>query len=254
MSRIVQNSLVKENEGFGRTINQLIELFVDPEIKKRGKKGFQVAVIELFDDERKSKVYLDEDAPVFELEMKKPSFNKDSVGQTIKANLSEIKSIRVVDEKLDPDSAKVFLVKWGGEPPSYWILGYDFRYNKGLVKTILNRATESIAAVEQINLTQSPTVVATLLASAFEMIVDANLFLIPGFKSKAYSSPDQKLQDLTKFGNFLSDKFVNEYKELKLIRNKALHTPTKGIGINKKYKENLISVLKGEIESISLPK
>jgi hypothetical protein len=254
MARIVQNSLVQENEGFGRTINQLIELFVDPEIKKRGKKGFQVAVIELFDDERKSKVYLDEDAPVFELKMKKSTFNKNSIGKTFKANLNEIQSIRVTDEKLDQDSAKVFLVKWGGEPPSYWILGYDFRYNKGHVKTILNRTTEIIAAVARISLTQSSTVVLALLTSAFEMVVDAYLFLIPGLKAKAYSSSDQKLQDLSNFGNFLSDKFVNEYKELKFIRNKATHGPQKGLVISENYKENLISVLEKEINSTFFPK
>jgi len=195
MAIVIPTKLVEENKDFGRTINQLMEIFISKEMEKRGVKEFHAAIVEIFDDGKPPKVYLNEEA-TFILTFKDKKLNLNSIGP-MTIDLKEIENIEWHNEVLDKNSAKFFIIHWGKD---YWILDFDFRYNKGTAKIKLERAEEFLDAAKKLNFPNNLNPLIYLLWSVYELIVDAKLYLLPQQKPKPkHGDRKEKLETLGKW-------------------------------------------------------
>lgn len=225
MAIIVPTKVVESNEGYGRTINQLIELFVNKELKERNRKDFKSAVIEFFDDERKPRIHLEDDKIRFQIEFKQPPTRRSGKGELMPIDLKNIKNIGVVEADLDPNSAKAFIVKWGRGKIDYWILDFDFRYNKGTAREKLERAKEFLSAASRLNPGKDFHVLIYLIWSALELILDVHLWLIPNQKPKKIHQ-DRKSKIKNTILN-LPKEFVSAYQEFSARKNAARYAEKK---------------------------
>ncbi len=213
MPVVIPVEAVNKDVGFGHTINQLIDLFVKAEMDKRGVKGFNAAVIEMFDDARNPIVHLDDDVQ-FRLEFKtKDKFDPSEVGKVKSVNLKDVKNITALEDSLDPNSAKCYIIRWGEPVTTHWILSYDFRYNKKVAKEKLQRAEEFVRACKKIDPSTEFHVLIYLLWSALELILDVRLWLLPNHKpTQSHKDRRNKLERLSKNTGVLSTEFCNAFK------------------------------------------
>lgn len=175
---LVSNELVKNNAGFGRTINQCIDLFVKPYLKKSGQTynqdTFRTALIEIFDQGRKPKVKFGTDVSI-KIEFNKGrTLSKKDIGKPVTLDLREIKDISWHEGDLDVNSAKILIMRFN---KGYWVLNFDFRYNQKIVEEIKARATEFLEGTKTLLRKKlfTPHVLIYLLWSAAELTLDARL-------------------------------------------------------------------------------
>lgn len=175
---VVSNKLVKNNTGFGRTINQCIDLFIKPYLKESGQAysqdTFRTALIEIFDQGRKPKVQFGTDVSI-KIEFKQGRvLSKKDIGKPITLDLREIKDISWHEGDLDANSAKILIMRFNKD---YWVLNFDFRYNQKIVKEIKARAAEFLGGTKTLLRKKvfTPHVLIYLLWSAAELTFDARL-------------------------------------------------------------------------------
>jgi hypothetical protein len=244
MGIIIPDKSVRENNGYGRTINQLMEIFVLPEMKKRKikEKDFQAVIVELFDDDRRSKMYFNKEATfIFSFKKQAPTRRGP-----IKVRLEELKGIKWNDKDLNPDSAKFFIIKWNKD---YWVLGFDFRYNKNMAKLRLERAEEFLNAAETLNYKLFPNVLVYLLWSCAELIIDCKLYLIPGQKpTKRHKDRKDKIERFQKMSNIFSDRLISVFTPLADEKDNARYGDKMRKIINKNFIKETIDIFKKEID------
>ncbi|MDD3896902.1 MAG: hypothetical protein PHU04_03615 [Candidatus Peribacteraceae bacterium] len=251
MPIIIPVKAVIDGIGYGRTVNQLIDLFVKTEMEKRGVKGFKAAVIEMFDDSRSPIVHLDDDV-VFQFEFKEEGIaNASDVGKVKSINLKDVKNIKAIEDSLDPNSAKCYIIQWGKPHTTDWILSYDFRYNKKVAKEKLNRAREFIAACNKLDTSRSFHVLVYLLWSALELILDVRLWLLPNHKpTEEHRDRRIKLERLSKTSGLLSPEFCKAFKCFSQHKDSARYAIGE-VRKTKKFNEqritDTISLLEGEL-------
>lgn len=248
----VPNKLVEKNEGYGRTINQFFDLWIKPYFKKKklkfNKQKFGSALIELFDDGKKPKIRLNNEVKI-EIEFKKPKIKPEDVGKNIPVDLKEIKSLSWSEKGLDENSAKVLVARFNKH---WWILNFDFRYNKGNAKKILTRAQEFLSSCKTILRKKEycPHVLIYLIWSTAELILDAKFLLHAQKTKKTHQARKEKLEGP------LGDSFFSpEFSSLLLIhydiKNDARYA---GDDYSKKYDRAFfrkqVKILEKEINSI----
>lgn len=254
MAYAVPHGKVLDDVGLGKTINQLVTMFIKPELNRRGRFDFRAAIIEMFDDGRDPIVHLDSEAK-FMLGFRQGSVSESDVGKIKSVSLKDIESIHAVEEGMDPDSAKVFIIKWGKPKITHWVLSYDFRYNKGTAKEKLARATEFVAAAKLLNPGDHFHVMIYLIWSALELLLDVRLYLLPNHKPAPFHKDrDKKLKKLSASTNIFSDDFCKAYTLFSRRKNKARYgekvTVTRSFNIS--YFATTIAMLEVDIASINL--
>ncbi|MFQ6118602.1 MAG: hypothetical protein ACE5KE_01805 [Methanosarcinales archaeon] len=249
MPILVPTHFVDADKSFGRTINSLMEIFVHNEMKQRRIPEFRAVIIEIFDDERKPKVYLNEEAQ-FILTLKNRMLTKNNMNKVISLDLKEIKSIEWNDKVLDKNSAKVFIIRWSKD---YWILEFDFRYNKEIAESKMMRAKEFLNAAKKLNVNEDFNVMIYLLWSCAELIIDSKLYLMPGQKpNTTHKDRKNKLQSFEKSSIFSED-FTHIFSLLSKEKNKARYGGKVNKGsINEKFIARAITILEEEINSLLL--
>jgi len=249
MPILVPAHFVNTDTDYGRTINRLMEIFVNWEIKQKGLSEFRAAIIEIFDDGRKPKVYLNEEAK-FKITLKNRKLSKNDINKVISIDLKEIKNIEWYGEMLDENSAKVFIIKWNED---YWLLDFDFRYNKKFAKNKMERAREFLEAAKKLDINKDFNIIIYLLWSCAELIIDSKLYLMPKQKPrKIHKDRISKLQNFSKSSVFSKD-FTHIFSLLSKEKNKARY----GEKVNKdrideKFIAKAITILEEEINSILL--
>ncbi|MFH1128004.1 MAG: hypothetical protein V1699_01130 [Candidatus Omnitrophota bacterium] len=248
MAMIVPAKLVEENKDFGRTINQLIEIFINKEMKKRNINEFRVAIVEIFDDGKLPKVYLNEEAK-FRLSFKNKKLDQNSIGQIIR-DLREIKEIEWHEGVLDKDSAKFFIIKWNKD---YWILDFDFRYNKGTAKTRLERAKEFLECVKYLDVSKTPHPIIYLLWSVCELIIDSELYLLPQQKpKKAHRDRKEKIEKFGSTSNIFSQDFIDIFNKFSEEKNNARYGGEIKMPVDKDFVNNTIKIIERTIQDIQI--
>ena len=240
MSILVTQKLVKENKDFGRTINQLMEIFINREIKKRGVKEFSATIVEMFGDSREPKIYLNEEAS-FVLTLKEP-LPKNSVG-LMNVKLEDLENIQWHKEKLDPNTAKFAIVKWNKH---YWVLDFDFRYNRAVVKEKIKKSKEFLQSAKSIN-EENPKIY--LLWSAYELALDAQLYQLPHHAPKEdHRDRKDKLQKLQKNSTLFLPEFYNTFCLLSRAKNPARYAGNVDASIDNLFLNEAIKTLEKTIK------
>jgi len=257
MATPVNNKLVEENEGYGRTINQFLTLFIGPYFKEWGrvfnKQKFRIALIELFDEGRKPKIKIGKNVQV-EVTFKHPKIKPEDVGKQIPIDLRDIKDITWPSTGLSEDSAKILVMRFNKD---WWILDFDFRYNKGNAQKKLSRAREFLSSSKTIvrKKEYSPHVSIYLLWATAELIFDVKLMLhaqeVKGNKN-AHGEKKKKLAG--PLGEALvSPEFKNLFLNLHKRRNGARYGNK---DFSKKYSieyfRKQLRILEKEIDSINI--
>lgn len=243
----ISNTLVKENSGYGRTINQLMEIFVLKEMQSREirEKEFQAVIVEIFGDGRKPKIYLNEEA-IFVLSYKDRAPNE--LGP-IKVNLDELKNIEWDDKVLDSNSAKFFILRWNND----WILHFDFRYNKTLANQRLTLAKNFLYVTKDIK-PDFLNVIIYNLWSCGELIVDIKLLLMAQLPKdeNRHARRNYQLKKFKKTSDIFSNDFCDYFLKLSSDKNAARYG---GIIKNKftaDFVSNIINVFEQELDSIRI--
>lgn len=235
---IVNNKKVEDNEDYGRTINQCLELFVLPVYKRQNlkfeKEKFRVALVELFDDGRKPKIKLNKDVPIL-IEFNKRQLTKEDIGKPVSIDLREIKNISWHENLLDKDSARILVLRFNLD---WWVLNFDFRYNQGTVKEKVKRAKEFLSACKTIIRKKElyPHVLVYLLWSTAELIVDSMLLLHAQKTEKNHRARNEKIKSI--LGESL---FSAEFSTLFLLLSNDKNPSRYGDGdYAKKYPRKLL--------------
>ncbi len=253
MAIAVTNKKVLSNEGYGITINQMIQLFINPELKKRKKSRFKAALIELF-DYQDNIVRIDNEFKC-EFELMKPILKKTDVGKPKNYKLEDLKDISWHEKSTDPNSAKILLIKWNKD---WWIIDYDFRYNKQIAKKLSNRSEEFLSLVElayknKYELYKNPLI--ELLWASAELVIDSKLFLIPTKqRSKKHSDKKERLNKLASpdKNSIFSQEFLVLFNYLTKSRKaaryctKKIKTYPKGCDLKSFLRES-VRIIKDEI-------
>lgn len=252
MPVLIPVQAVTDDVGYGHTVNQLIDLFVKAEMEKRGVGGFNAAVIEMFDDGRSPLVHLDDDV-VFQLEFRKEGMvDASDVGKVKSVNLMDVKNITAIEDSLDPNSAKCYIIRWGKPQTTHWILSYDFRYNKRVAKEKLKRAKEFLDACKKLDASDQFHVLVYLLWSALELILDVRLWLLPDHKpTEEHKDRRSKLERLSKSSTILSTDFCKAFKIFSQHKDAARYAGgdvRKTKKFNEKRITDTIELLERELE------
>ena len=181
MASIVRDIDVKEPKGYGITINQTKQLYLDEVMKERGVASLRAAIIEVFDDHRPPKVHLNDEARIV-VGLNTSKIAREDVGKRLDIDLKDVKEIEWHTDGLDGNSAKIMLVRWNKD---FWVLHFDFRYNQEYGKPKISRAKDFLRAAERLNPKEDTYVLVYLLWSAIELIFDCELAKILGYKVKS---------------------------------------------------------------------
>lgn len=247
---IIPTKLVIENKEFGRSVNQMMEIFVNKEMQRRKVTEFKAAIIEIFDTGKDPKIYLNEEAP-FKLSLKDRKFEKNDIGKEITVKLKEIKSINWEERLLDKNSAKIFIIRWN---KNYWLLDFDFRYNKATAKLKLERASEFLRGTKELDINKYPHILIYLFWSCAELILDTKLYLLPKQKpERKHLDRKEKLQKLGNISNIFSKEFIELFTKLSKEKNSARYGGRidKNI-ITKDFFDRAAGILETEFNSVRL--
>lgn len=179
----------EEKEEFGtRVFQQFMDLFVIPEIKRREESGtlkqpFELwsAQIIFFPDGKNPEVRLNSEVKAIgKVKLRVPK----AAGEPILASEIEgLEEVNISDDE-DPDCAHATLVRLRDT----WRIAFDFRYNKGLSKKHVARATEFYEAAIYSKQKHNWAAFIDNLFSANELLAKALLLALPDPKFREKSS------------------------------------------------------------------
>lgn len=251
---LVHNESVEKNEGYGRAINQVFDLYIRPYFKDRGHRfeweKFRTAIIELFDDERRPRIRTGTDVPIeIVFDPQKRTVSPADVGKSTSIDLREIKKISWHEGVLDNNSAKVLVMRFNKD---WWILNFDFRYNQGTARQKLKRAQEFLSSCKTLARKRelSPHTLLYLLWSAAELIIDAKLSLHAQRTRRNHRERQEKLKSQLGAAIF-SPEFSTTFLSLSQVKNGARYGD---VNYSKKYDRksvrSMISTIEKEIPEI----
>jgi len=206
-----------------RILQQFLDIWIMPEIKKRISakslpSGFVLrkAQVVMFPDERKSLVRLnDEVRAIISGKATRPINQGEMVTES---DISEIMSIQLTDE--DPADAGHFT---GLIIRGEWVLQWDFRYNRGKSKQMLNTAQDYLKAARRLLEGQNIKPFVDVLYSTVELLATAQLLIVPDpkyTKKQTHASTQIKYSGFTKLGNFKPE-YATTLNKLSGLRDQA---------------------------------
>jgi len=210
-----------------RTVQQLLDMFVEPEIIKRQDAGevenpfpLTHAQIIFYPDGRKPEVRLnDEVKTIINVELK-PEF-RDGVKKGDPVYWHQIESLKTtrLTEEDDPNVGHATLLSVGGN----WFLHFDFVYNKQRARQHLEAARQFIASAKHALENEHWAVVIESLCSASELTAKAYLLSAGGdsaLKSKTHGVIASRTNMHRKLGN-LDSSHVDVFNRVWGMRNNA---------------------------------
>lgn len=220
---IVLDKDVTNDDWFGHTINQILDLYIKPFLSMNGQTDFRVALIELFDDSRDPKVKLNKDV-LLEIEFNKPTLKPDDVGAIMDLKLEDLENITWTQEGNDGNSAKILVFKYNKD---VWVLDFDFRYNQENAQKILDRAFEFFLASNiMFKATEyNANVLIYIVWSTAELILDAVLAL-NAQRPKNKISHTERIDKLKINSWLFSPDFSSLLIEMSSIKNDARYSKT----------------------------
>lgn len=215
---IIPNKEVENSQNYWNSIQQALSLWINPYLEENKKVWFRIALIELFDDKRWSKLYFDNEVRL-EIEFNKEILTDATIGSKYQPNLIDIKDITWVIDDLDWNSAKILIFKYDQDN---WILDFDFRYNQSDAKRSINRAYEFLYSAKCIVwwTEYTPNVLIYLLWSVAELIIDAKLSLLAQRPENNKSHTEKKTKVIL-LESFFSSEFSSLFLEISWIKNSA---------------------------------
>ncbi len=214
---------VVEGESPDRTLQQVFDVWVAPEVERRRSAGQLPPNFQLW----QAQIVFEVDAPVrvrlndeVRSVMKVRATRAIAKGEAVGMNdFSEVVSIELTDN--DPNAGHITLLFHQG----IWYLAWDTRYNAQLIDTTIKVATEFMELARD-NLTSSPPRVrpfAENLFSAVELLAKAVLLALPDKKvlsGKTHGLIKSNFNQWSNLGNIDSD-FANLLNELGRMRDPA---------------------------------
>ncbi len=251
MAIVVKHEDVIQNQNYGRSINQILTWHVKP-ILGKGKdcfvmEDFRAVLVEMFDDGRSPLVKLNGDFKM-SIEFKSPKINPSDVGKNISMDLREIKEISWVDTETDGNSGKIMIIRFNKD---YWLLNFDFRYNKKDAKKKAERANEFLSVCKTVIKKKEfcPNVFVYLIWSCAELILDTKLFL---FAQKPKTNHDDRLKKLKIWEkSFFSQEFADLFARISSVKNEARYALGGNFNYLKKQGISDVKILQKEIRTIT---
>lgn len=215
---VVSNTEVENRQNYWNSIQQALSLWINPYLQENRKAWFQIALVELFDGNKWSKLYFDSEIRL-EIEFNQEILTNATIGSKYQPNLTDIKDITWVNDDLDWNSAKILIFKYDQDN---WILDFDFRYNQSDAKKSIDRASEFLQSSRIICWAKeyNPNVLIYLIWSTAELIIDTKLAL-HAQKPENNRSHIQKKNKLILLEWFFSSEFSNLFLEISSIKNSA---------------------------------
>lgn len=139
MAIFIPNRNIEKNQSFGQAVNKAAKEYIEPELKRLGRKDFGAAGIEILLDGT-SKIYLDNDVQIM-IEFKNRKLNPSDTGKSINVDLHEIKDIKWHNQQLSKDSAKILIIHFNKD---WWIWEADFKKIEGLEEKFKITTTHKI--------------------------------------------------------------------------------------------------------------
>jgi len=205
---------VKKNVEYGIIVNNIIRTLIKLELGKRGIEKFRSAIIEIFPkDKQPAKFHFDDDC-MFSMELKegilKPEMEGKFLFKDCGVTMDDIKNISIPRDFGDPNSAKLFVVRF--DP--FFFLFFDLRYNRQRVKAQLTRAKEYIAAARKLDPKTEHAPICDMLWAAMEMMAQAMILSLPdGEKTKAHDKLE-RLEEIRKGLAIVSDDFMDLFAQI----------------------------------------
>lgn len=128
MAFVASQNVIKDNS-LGQAINKAVKLYVNPELKKRKIKDFQVAGI-LIEPKKPVKVYLDSEVEVL-IEFKKRKLDPEDTGKNINIRVDEIENINWNISNISENTAIIFICKFN---ENWWVWDANFKGQSDLEK------------------------------------------------------------------------------------------------------------------------
>ena len=244
-----------DNEFGYRAVEQFMELFVTPEVKRRQDNGeldrpldLRGAQIIFFPDDRKPQVRINSEVVALAMPKWKPGLSKEE-GEPVYEHESEGIEDVWLGEEDDPNCGHVTLLRIGGR----WSLAFDFRYNKVLSKQHIETAEQFYEAAEFSFKQRNWSAFIDNLFSAAELSAKSILLSEPDptFREKAtHKTIKSRYNRWHQLGN-LDTTHRETFNELSDLRGGARYL--KGnISITEAKAEELLSTVRGMIEDAAL--
>jgi HEPN domain-containing protein len=173
-----------------RALAHLLDVFVNPEIKRRQDVGqlpavfaFRAAQIIFYADGRKPELRIDDEVRALAKLKLKEGIIKKAGDPILASELDGLADVRLTDTD-DPDCGHATIVRVGDT----MFLAFDFVYNKGLAAKHVKTGDEFLLSAEQSNNLGHRAAFVDNLFSAAELYVKAillNVGATPGLRTKA---------------------------------------------------------------------
>ena len=131
-------------EHYGKLLDQFLELFVLPELKRRKEEGkledsfsLRMAQIIFYSDGRKPQVRINSEVKLLAYAKPKSRISKNKGDPIYSTEIQDLNNFHLTDED-DPDCGHAAIVKIGDR----WIIAFDFHYNKALAKKHIETARQ----------------------------------------------------------------------------------------------------------------
>ncbi len=243
---------VEKNSKVGsRVLEQFLNLFVTPEIKRRQEAGelekpldLRSAQIIFSPYDNKPQVRINSEVRGIGQFKLKPGVRKKK-GETIFENEVDGLGIINLTEEDDPDCAHATLVKIGNT----WAIAFDFRYNKGLSETHIEAARQFYESAEIALNKEHWAPFIDNLFSASELLARSILLSIPDpkFRNKAsHKAIQMKYNRFSDLGNVKTE-YCETFNKLSGLRDRARYL--KGdVSITEAEGHELLDTIKNMID------
>lgn len=199
-----------DDVAFQKTLSHAMELWFEPEIKKRQEKGDAPNPFELyaaqalfFADGRSREIRLNEEVQTVKEVKLKAGVSKKAGDPIFEDELEDIRSINLPPSE-DANCGHFTLISFKG----YWYGAFDFRYNKGEALSLLKVAEEFlITATEALSAGREHAAIDNLFSAA-ELAAKAFVITtpIPGHKEiKGHRTVHARFNMFARHGNIETD-------------------------------------------------
>lgn len=240
-------------ERFGRTIQQLISVFVEPEVRRRQEAGevekpfplrsFQIV---MFADARATQVRLNEEVNAVADALIKPGVVKEKGDPIFESEVEGFERLRMPADD-EPDAAHATVVKLGDD----WLFAFDFRYNKPRALELLGAAEEFLeTAVDALASGRMRAFVDTLFSAA-ELTAHGDLMLLPlhGFAQKAsHRAISTRVNKFTVTGRIPKD-FRDTFNRLAPLRDHMRYLKS-DVGLDDADAGTLLTVVRERLREV----
>lgn len=241
----------QNNEVFRRVFQQLMDLFVTPEVMRRQETGeldkpldLRAAQIIFFPDGRKPQVRINTEVRAIGKVKFKPGISKKPGEPIFEHELEGLEEINLTEED-DPNCGHATLIRIAGE----WIIAFDFRYNKALSRKHIETARQYYESAEFSLKRRYWSPFIDNLFSAAELLAKSILLSMPGLKLATHKAIQMRYNRFADLGN-VELVYRETFNKLSGQRDSARYL--KGdVSISEEEARRLLDIVKNMIEDAS---